>query len=232
MIHLAHRSICQKVRLLGVVEARSTDVALSVADNVLAIESEGLAALFQPENHFADATPLAHHRAVVSLSRVLSLLPSRYGVPISRDILGASLQTNATLLRDRLDRVGGAVEIGFTLHPGSHAHASPGAAATGRDFLKQRGVDHAAARARHAVLADVDQALIAAMGIGPQRVSYDSASRRNGIRAGSILEQRAGAPDTASRLGMFLKQAFGCFCRVEISGPWPAYSFGTKEVFV
>lgn len=231
MMHWTHKSCHQKVCLLGVADAGLVMNLSFVNGNVLTVENNGLAAFFRHESNTSEMTLLGHHKAVVSVSRAVPLLPSRYGTPVSVEILSAGLRDHAALLHERLDRVAGAIEIGFTLHPENYTQILSGTVMTGRNFLKQRIADRAALSARNGLLAGVDDALIAALAISPEQVSYDPTLIRDGVITGSILTQRKGAADTASRLGLLLKQTLGSFCRIEISGPWPAYSFGTREVF-
>jgi hypothetical protein len=105
------------------------------------LEGAGLNALVSsasPE-HTVQAA-LEHHAVVAGVHAVVPTLPVRFAAPIKADAIAEHLRVHEDQYRERLARVGGALEFGVRIafvepfKPTSTPHASSGAA-----FLRARG---------------------------------------------------------------------------------------------
>jgi hypothetical protein len=158
------------------------------------------------------ADPLLHHRAVVDALRQEPMAPLRFGCTVSPEAFARHshcLRRAAQLSHDH-------VEIGLRLDrvPGE---AHTGSATDGRSYLRR-----AAARAggdthfhRHA--ADIEAAVRAMAGVADMRRLAGSAERMS--LAICALRSRAAAIAIAAEALATDGVA------VDVSGPWPLYSF-------
>jgi hypothetical protein len=166
-----------------------------------------------------DENVLAHARVVDALAAATdAVLPVRFGRGFrDRDDLEAAVTRLEGELEDRLDEVGGCVEIG--LHVAAPAqHAEP--AGSGRDYMQHRLRDLARADALaadiHAPLAERARAATRGRSAGTTallRAAY--------LVPAAEVDAFRTAVDEAQRRHSEL--SFAC------TGPWPPYSFAVIE---
>ncbi len=191
-------------------------------------------------------TARAHQRVIAALTSVTCPLPLRLGT-VFRDDSGvrAMLTEGGDRFRRVLERIDGRVEWGVKVHLESAEPAQEGAARTpapdkprsGRDYLRQRrnrqtaqeeGWQRAEAFARnlHEKLSRrADDARLHA----PQNSSLSQAPGRNILNA-AYLVPRAHSEEFVELVdGTKDDQGDSSDLRVELTGPWAAYSFTTDE---
>lgn len=185
-------------------------------------------------------TARAHQAVIAALTTVTCPVPLRLATVFHDDSgVRAMLEDEADRFRHVLERIDGCVEWGVKVHlesAGAAADAarSPGRSAqpaSGRDYLKRRKAQHAAreegweraeafARQLHGELAGhaADSRLHA-----PQHPALSPGSGRNVLNA-AYLVPRSVSEEFVERVDRAAKgEPPGL--RVELTGPWAAYSF-------
>lgn len=186
------------------------------------------------------ATARAHDAVLAALTRVTSPLPLRLATVFrGADGVRAMLAAREDDLRRKLARLDGRVEWGVKVFTqadgadGAAAGAAPAAsrAASGRDYLRRRraeraGREHAweraeefAGRLRHGLARYAADVRVHR----PQDARLSGAPGRNVLNAAYLVDRDRTEEFTAAvrRAG---DEARGL--RVELTGPWAAYSFG------
>ena len=183
--------------------AASCGLTVLVSDVSLAEFGEAALRENLEDPHWLDEVAREHHYVIDAAARLFPLLPVRLATVYSGDaaLCSALADHNAELL-DSLRRVGGRVEWGVK----AYAAAEPAAAAS-------------AAQAIHADLA---------VRAADTRLHPPQPARRSGVRqpmllnAAYLLEGADGVPFTAAVAGQATAHPE---LRIELSGPWPPYSF-------
>lgn len=184
------------------------------------------------------ATARAHQAVIDALTAVTTVLPMRLAT-VFRDDGGvrAMMEAREVTFRRTLERLDGRVEWGVKVHADAEeapAAAEPEKAATGRDYLRQRRLRSRAheemwenaekfARQLHGVLCGraEDSRLHA-----PQNSTLSRESGRNVLNA-AYLVPRSQSQAFAELVEAAKGDASGL--RVELTGPWAAYSFAGLE---
>ncbi|WP_244164923.1 GvpL/GvpF family gas vesicle protein [Streptomyces silaceus] len=185
-------------------------------------------------------TARAHQRVVAALTTVTCPLPLRLAT-VFRDDSGVRvmLEDGAERFRRVLDRIDGCVEWGVKVHMERRAEqAEPrGAPRSGRDYLRQRRRQRTAdegaweraeafARRLHQTLAAraVDARLHA-----PQNAALSREPGRNILNAAYLVARSHSEEfvEAVDRTKDEERDAVGL--RVELTGPWAAYSFTGEE---
>lgn len=166
-----------------------------------------------------------HQRAVAEIAAGQTILPARFGtVFLSERSLAADLAARRSGLLAAFARVAGADEWGVKVFAGAPPPVPAARAASGRDYLKQKG---AMLRRPKRKLADevvrFAEALsaIAVDATGGGKVS---SGQRDLEWQASFLVRRADQRRLQALLRKFAR-AWGDARRIECSGPWPPYSF-------
>jgi len=179
---------------------------------------------------------LRHEQVVESLVGPEPVLPMRFGSIFSgRDALWAMLEGNGAALTELLQALRGRVELGVTVRgrpaPPTPQEASGDGAGTGRDYLRRRQAELSASRRaadNSAALADdIHRALAAAA----ERAAV-LASRRSDpdlVLTAAYLVRHESAADFC-RNAEAVGAAHAPACAVEVTGPWPPYSFTSIDV--
>jgi hypothetical protein len=199
--------------LTGVGETKVRTAAscgLTVLVSDVSLAEFGEAALRENlENpRWLDEVAQEHHYVIDAAARMFPLLPVRLATVYSGDAaLCAALASHNAELLGALRRVGGRVEWGVKAYPA----AEPAAAAA------------SAARAIHAELAAK---------AAETRLHPSQSAQLNGVRqpmlvnAAYLLDAADGVTFTAAVAGQATAHPE---LRIELSGPWPPYSFAGDE---
>ncbi|MEU7576972.1 GvpL/GvpF family gas vesicle protein [Streptomyces sp. NPDC041068] len=192
-------------------------------------------------------TARAHQRVIAALATVTCPLPLRLAT-VFRDDSGvrAMLEDQAERFVRVLDRIEGRVEWGVKVHVEGEAASATGRAEeparrgprTGRDYLRQRRRQRAAheegweraeafARRLHEELSShADDARLHA----PQNAALSRASGRNVLNA-AYLVPRSHSEEFVELVDRTKDEGRGTDClRVELTGPWAAYSFTGDDI--
>jgi hypothetical protein len=191
------------------------------------------------ERNLADAGWLeavvrGHERVVEALLGPDAVLPMRFGSIFSgpdalRDMLGG----NVAALVELLDDVRGRVELGVTVRaergtePDDQAEASP----SGRDYLRRRQAALTAARQVADASADLAARLHTALSGAAERAAVLSPHRSDPdlvLTAAYLVPDRA--VDDFCRNVEAVGREHGAGCALEVTGPWPPYSFMSIDV--
>ncbi|MGW5737750.1 MULTISPECIES: GvpL/GvpF family gas vesicle protein [Streptomyces] len=184
------------------------------------------------------ATARAHQSVIDALTAVTTPLPLRLAT-VFRDDAGvrAMMEAREDSLKRTLDRLDGRVEWGVKIHAEAQAArpaAEPEKAASGRDYLRQRRQRNKAheemwesaekfARRLHDTLCEhAEDARLHA----PQNSTLSKEPGRNVLNA-AYLVTRAGSEAFVELVEGFETETPGL--RVELTGPWAAYSFADLE---
>jgi hypothetical protein len=182
-----------------------------------------IAPLFAPPDAVIDA--LGHHRLVVDALRQGPFLPAAFRS--CRDDHPGELVGRIRQHREGLSNALGQshdlIEMGVTIVVAGRTEEPVTAPATGRAFLRQ-----IAARAGTAgeTSAQIDQLVrhIATMdGVSRCRVLCDAVNEKSL----ALAVERTRAPAVAAAIEAHVVDGM----TVEVSGPWPLYSFGLRDIF-
>jgi hypothetical protein len=187
-----------------------------------------------------EAIARAHHGVVAAVAACAPTLPFRLAtVHRSDDRVAQLLRREHRRFRETLDRLAGRVEVGVKLYvqrAGASAGATPvaGSARVGRDYLRyrreQRDQRQQAWRRATAAAEQMD-AVLAGLAVDrrqhrPQSAELSAAPGENVFNAAYLVD--AGRAEElaalARRLGAENPQV-----TIEVTGPWPAYSFAGSE---
>ncbi|MET9254678.1 GvpL/GvpF family gas vesicle protein [Streptomyces sp. NPDC048182] len=180
------------------------------------------------------ATARAHQQVIDALTAVTTPLPLRLAT-VFRDDSGVRqmLQDRAEAFGSTLDRLAGRVEWGVKVYVEAAPEPAPQAAAkpaSGRDYLRQRRMqtragddlwtraEQFATRLHETLSARADDARLHA----PQNPKLSGSTDRNVLNA-AYLVPRAVSEEFVEAVDRTKDDAPGI--RVELTGPWAAYSF-------
>ncbi|GHE56889.1 GvpL/GvpF family gas vesicle protein [Streptomyces capitiformicae] len=183
-------------------------------------------------------TAHAHQNVIDALTAVTTPLPLRLGTVFHDDSgVRVMLEAREEGFRRTLDRLAGRVEWGVKVYAEPEAQQEPrepAKAASGRDYLRQRRLSHRAdeelweradrfARRLHETLAEraEDTRLHA-----PQNSALSGVPGRNVLNA-AYLVSRAHSEEFVELVDRTKSEEPGL--RVELTGPWAAYSFSGEE---
>ncbi|MFE2048704.1 GvpL/GvpF family gas vesicle protein [Streptomyces sp. NPDC059459] len=186
-------------------------------------------------------TARAHQQVIDALTAVTTPLPLRLAT-VFRDDSGVRvmMEERAETFSNRLDRLEGRVEWGVKVYVEPDQERAPGPAqaapkpASGRDYLRQRRMQTRAnedlwtraegfATRLHETLSDrADDARLHA----PQNPSLSGAAGRNVLNA-AYLVRRDVSEEFVEMVDRTKDDVPGM--RVELTGPWAAYSFAGEE---
>ena len=191
-----------------------------------------------------EAIARAHHGVVAAVAAYAPTLPFRLAtVHRSDDRIAQLLRREHRHFHETLDRLAGRVEVGVKLYlqhavasagPMSMAAKTGGSARVGRDYLRYRREQrdrrqHAWRRATAA--AEQMDAVLAGLAVDrrqhrPQSAELSAAPGENVFNAAYLVDSgRAEALATrARRLG-----SENPHLTIEVTGPWPPYSFAGSE---
>jgi hypothetical protein len=207
------------------------------ADLVVVVSSVPLADLDESRLERLDelaAVARAHHAVVHAVAAVSVALPFRLATAYQGDdgVLEV-LRREHGRFRAALDRVAGRVEMGVKVYADQHATLVPAApegtgATPGKDYLRRRREARRSAedawQAAAAAARRVDTALGALA--ADRRHHRPQSSRLSGVSGDNVLN--AAYLVDAGRVAEFTALAAGlggAGTRVEVTGPWAAYSF-------
>lgn len=200
-----------------------------------------------------DAVARAHHHVIDAAARLFPLLPTRLATVYSSDDAAcAALTERGTELRAALDRVGGRVEWGVkayaepTASDESVSPREPAGARAGRGagdgagsgaglaYLKRRRAALAAdqqARSATVAAARSVHARLAGHAVD-SRLHPPQAAQLSGVRLPMLLNAAylIGADEgTSFTAAVAAEAAAHPELRIELTGPWPPYSFAGDE---
>jgi hypothetical protein len=180
-----------------------------------------------------EAVVRRHEQVVEALLDPGPVLPMRFGSIFSgRDALGAMLEGNGAALTELLHALRGRVELGVTVR----ARVAPpdtgqAAARSGRDYLRRRQEELMASRQAADTSAALADGIHRALAAAAERAAV-LASRRSDpdvVLTAAYLVRHESAADfcrNAEEVG----RAHVPACAVEVTGPWPPYSFTSIDV--
>ncbi|CAL9367268.1 hypothetical protein SUDANB6_00786 [Streptomyces sp. enrichment culture] len=187
------------------------------------------------------ATARAHQQVIDALTAVTTPLPLRLAT-VFRDDSGVRvmMEEREEYFRRTLDRLEGRVEWGVKVYvesdpqQGAQAARPAGRPASGRDYLRQRSMrtrahedmwqraEEFATRLHRTLSARADDARLHA----PQNAALSGAAGRNVLNA-AYLVRREVSEEFVEMVDRTKDEAPGI--RVELTGPWAAYSFAGQE---
>jgi hypothetical protein len=178
-----------------------------------------IAPVFAPPGAALDA--LAHHRSVVDALRRGPFLPAAFGAGVDCD-LGARVKAKATAIEAALGESRDLIEMGVSIQASRELNAPAGAPVTGRDFLRQ-AAQRAGSAESAAVALDTCIRHITGLG-GVSRCKV--LSQADGHTVLAVAVERSCAPAVAEAI----EAQSGPAQTIEVSGPWPLYSFGLCDI--
>jgi hypothetical protein len=191
-------------RLLG--------IGRDAAGNVLPV--------FAAPDCVADA--LSHHRAVVEATRAGGFLPARLDMPACEPVsLAARIAARRPVIVAALDAAADMVEIGVRISPVARI-AMAGPSPDGRSFLALAAKRLSAAGAALEALEERLSRVPLLIGVVAHRRIADD----RGAAVLALKVRRAEAPALALAVGSLASDDVA----IEVSGPWPLYSFGAADV--
>lgn len=172
-----------------------------------------------------------HQQVVAEIARAHDILPARFGTVFRTPAsLAADVEKNKELLAHDLKRISGSEEWGIKVF-GSPAQPQAAAGAkSGRDYLQAKA---AALRAEAPPVADVEvQRFVRAL----QAVAVEAAAGAGAVSRGqrglhwqgSLLVKRSQRAKLQRLVTRFSRDWEG-ERRIELSGPWPPYSFVSRS---
>lgn len=178
------------------------------------------------------AIAFAHNRILASLAERSDVAPVALGAVVTAAGLPELISARQSELLAVLERIAGCVEYGAKLHAGVRAEASPAPAASepedGRAYLRSLGRNLQRRRdARQSVeelQADV-QARLAALAREALELTPGPGPRGRPLFSLALLTARAHVPRLIEEAEGLEQQAAALGLQLELSGPWPAYSF-------
>jgi hypothetical protein len=182
-----------------------------------------IAPLFAPPDAVIDA--LGHHRLVVDALRQGPFLPAAFRS--CRDDHPAELvgriRQHRKGLRNALGQSRDLIEMGVTIVVTGRTEEPETAPATGRAFLQQAAVRAGAAGETAVQVNHLTQHIAAMNGVSRCRVLCDAVNQKSLALAVERTKASAvaSAIEARSLPGLTL----------DISGPWPLYSFGLRDIF-
>jgi Gas vesicle synthesis protein GvpL/GvpF len=192
---------------------------------------ENLARNMENLDWLAEAS-VAHQRAVSAIAAQVEILPTRFGTVFRNEVsLRRHVGGRAKELKRDMARVAGADEWGVKVFVVQPAPAALPKVKSGSDYLKAKAALLPKRRQRpggDGQLSEFDQAL--------QKVASETAEVGN-ISSGqrglafqtSLLVKRSRRKDLEAVLKKY-SQLWANQRRIECTGPWPPYSFVSREV--
>jgi hypothetical protein len=169
-----------------------------------------------------------HQRVVAELAQRATVLPARFGtIFMQKDSLCDDVAAHARELHAALQHVSGADEWGIKVFRVQSGTAAAAQAASGADYLQQK-----AARLRQQTRTSGElPAEVAELATGLRKLVRDSGPGGNVSRGqpglawqASLLLPRANKKQFDSMVRRFAAANAGAL-RIEVTGPWPPYSF-------
>jgi len=179
----------------------------------------------------AVAGALAHNALLVAQSSRGGVLPVRYGTAFSGEAaLRQHLSDHAELYHAALLRIGDAREFGLRLQsldemPADVSRGAPTMPESGRAFLERgrRRRDRLSEEARHR--ADSADRLARACAGHARALAPQARSRRDHLVDVALLVPRGSEEAFHERVRVARAEAAEVGLQLELSGPWPPYSF-------
>jgi hypothetical protein len=180
------------------------------------------------------AASISHQRAIAAIAAETEILPARFGIVFhNRRSMVEHVKARVKRLSEDFNRIKGADEWGVKVQavvpkPVASAIAKAG---TGKDYLKAkaallpRKTERNAERDR-----DLEQLQNSLSGIAEQTASAGkiSSGQRGLLFQTSLLVKRRNRPQLESLLRKYARRWEGKYS-VECSGPWPPYSFVSRD---
>ncbi|HEU5334319.1 MAG TPA: GvpL/GvpF family gas vesicle protein [Terriglobales bacterium] len=171
-----------------------------------------------------------HQHAVAAISRTRDILPARFGTVFrSEASLTADVEKRKSSLMRDFKRVGGCEEWGvkvFRLEPQPQMAVT---AESGRDYLRAKAAALHAQASREGDQ-EIEHMLEAIKGVAAETTSGGGAVSRGqrGLQwQGALLVKRSQVNKLQQLLRRFSREWEGTR-RIEVSGPWPPYSFVSR----
>ena len=173
-----------------------------------------------------------HQHAVAAIARSHDILPARFGTVFrGASSLTADVEKRKLSLARDLKRVAGCEEWGVKVFKSEAQPQLAVTAESGRDYLRAKAAALHAQPSR-AADAEVERLLRALKEVAAETVSGGGAVSRGqrGLQwQGSLLVKRSQANKLQQLLRRFSREWEGAR-RIEISGPWPPYSFVSRDL--
>lgn len=192
--------------------------------------AENLARNMENLEWLADVS-VRHQQVVAALANSHDILPARFGTVFRTSAsLSADVEKNKALLVRDLKRISGCEEWGVKVFGLSAQPQATARAKSGRDYLQAKA---AALRSEEPRTADgeVQRLLKALEGIAVQSAIGTGAVSRGqrGLHwQGSLLVKRSQRAKLQQLMARFSQEWEGKR-RIELSGPWPPYSFVSRS---
>lgn len=172
-----------------------------------------------------------HQQVVAAIANSHDILPARFGTVFrSPSSLGADVEKNKELLVRDLKRISGCEEWGVKVF-GTRAQPSAAAGAkSGRDYLQAKATALRAEAPRNTD-AEVQRFVRALEGVALETAAGTGAVSRGqrGLHwQGSLLVKRSQRSKLQQLMARFSQDWEG-ERRIELSGPWPPYSFVSRS---
>jgi hypothetical protein len=167
---------------------------------------------------------LAHHRAVVDALRHGPFLPAVFGSTLADDPrrLAKRLKACQGRLQAELDRSIDAVEIGVRFTLTTLAADAPRSSVSGRDFLRSASSRSTTISASIEKAKNIIRLAGSEAGVLQYRILSETAS---GLQAAFAVRR-----DAAAKIAALLQDSASTVVAVDVSGPWPLYSFGLRDL--
>jgi hypothetical protein len=233
--------------LAGVGEAKvrtTTSCGLTVLVSDVSLAEFGEAALRENMENldWLDERAQEHHYVIDTAARLFPLLPVRLATVYSGDAaVCAALTERGGQLREALHRVGGRVEWGVKAYAALDEAAESGGeiaeprteGGAGLAYLRQRRAQLTTARESKAAAVSGAQAVHAELTAKaadtrlhpPQPAQLSGISQPTLLNAAYLLDPADSVDFTAAVAGQATAH---CELRVELTGPWPPYSFASE----
>ena len=186
-----------------------------------------------------ETTVRAHERVVEALAEDGTVLPMRFGSIFSDGAgLRAMLQQSASSLAGLLERLRGRVELGVTVRVDRRSLAGnehgPGGgrdAVSGRDYLRHRQAELRATATSDQAASALAERVHAGLSEAAERASLLTPRRSDPsvVLVAAYLVPDDGV-DAFSHLVEQLRRDHAGTCQVDLTGPWPPYSFASIDV--
>lgn len=218
---------------LRVVAAPPVGVVVSAVE-IAAFEGEVLEENLG-RSRWLEETVQGHHRVVQALMDGGTVLPMRFGSIFSdEDSLRSMLKANGRSLVDLLDRLRGQVEFGVTVwaqRTGGEVQPSATGATSGRDYLRRRKAELQAASAADQADVTLLEGIHAALADQSAQSSLLETRRADpAVLLSAAYLVPLDAVDSFCLQVEHVQARHADRCRLELTGPWPPYSFVSLDV--
>lgn len=239
LLHGAARGLLPRPELTGACNA-PVEVLISGEWSILASpageDAEAVQARFSGAGSTAELA-LAHNRILASVAPTLDIAPIALGAVVTLAGLPDLLAARAATLESALARIAGCVEFGAKLFPpqrpdGVESLAPAAPPPDGRAYLQRLQRSRQQRRSTLQTLEEFEAEARTRLSALAQEVLELPAGptvRGRPLMSLALLVARAHGPRLEEAAGQLFDEAQALGLGLEVSGPWPAYSFTGVE---